>query len=670
MRNALNTLDVKGCPIISIEGLKITHKTLYLDISSTEIRSLSGLKKNKIAKLIANSTKISNLKGFAALEGCYSISLLSTPVSKHKNFVLSLYILLGDQLTSINGKTIPNSIKQRAKKYPPIAKKLINEGWMAVYPCPSYDELENLRQQYVVEHKEEVLPDIFSVPEEDDSQDLHVFDIDKRLEKARKEQLENFEMLINAFSNITTSLNPLTDGFEEKKSKGEKKDFSTKVQQIMDFYGYNIDPMNKSASILRNIENLLSVSCHRMEDFPEIYGDTYMTDQSKNGVSELENSVIKNRQSIHGIEAEVTSLDIGLENKDVTLTPIKNNKEMKAVRKGAKDHVIHDDHKISEINDITDDYIISEIKGAGSPKDERTMEAIENVSELIDKSSPVPKVIFKGVVPVPDLDNTESRNIIAETDASSDIFDKPPSILENKSYAKDIYKKSTAQIIKAETKNNEESTLKLECVEEEEDTLPVVIVDDNEEDTLPVHEEKIEETSHEERETISLERGTITGGGTIINTSNAGSYKDGTLLSVSADEYDDDELGFILDDEDESVGNEEKTVNDHAKLILPAESGHEKLPVKSIYNADKNIKGTLERESSINNAQSDQSYQRNEKSTDISNEQLTAISSDMSTALSNEQSTAILKEMSTILSGDQGDSDDELGFNFSEDDDE
>ncbi|KAK8889870.1 hypothetical protein M9Y10_034624 [Tritrichomonas musculus] len=124
-----------------------------LDISDTDVSSLDGFPCFKHFKHFnADNTQISNLRNFKSLRSLTSISLKNTPVSKNKNYRLSLYIIIRN-LKQIDGQIIPDAIKAKAKQYPPIVEELINAGWIAEFPCPQIDTLIELCKQYGVEPK-------------------------------------------------------------------------------------------------------------------------------------------------------------------------------------------------------------------------------------------------------------------------------------------------------------------------------------------------------------------------------------------------------------------------------------------------------------------------------------------------------------------------------------
>ena len=125
--NSSGLADFSGEQYTTLKGVNIPLATKVLDISFTQITNFNGLKlRNSLNKIIADKTPITSLKGLANAPNCHSISLISTPISQELNYQLSLAILFGDSLVSIDGKAVKKSIILKAKQYPPIAKELIN----------------------------------------------------------------------------------------------------------------------------------------------------------------------------------------------------------------------------------------------------------------------------------------------------------------------------------------------------------------------------------------------------------------------------------------------------------------------------------------------------------------------------------------------------------------
>lgn len=124
-----------------------------LDISNTNVSSLDGFPSFKhIKHFNAENTQISNLKNFRSLRSLTSICMKNTPISKEKNYKLSLYLIIPN-LKQIDGQLVPEAIKTKVKQYPPIVEDLVNAGWIAEFPCPHVDTLIELCKQFGIKPK-------------------------------------------------------------------------------------------------------------------------------------------------------------------------------------------------------------------------------------------------------------------------------------------------------------------------------------------------------------------------------------------------------------------------------------------------------------------------------------------------------------------------------------
>ena len=93
-----------------------------LDVSYTPLESVDGLIYNKRLKhFIANKSEINTLRNFRCLRSVDSISMVGTPISRHPNYKLSLLLVIGDHLHLIDNKLIPQSVREKAMAYSPIA---------------------------------------------------------------------------------------------------------------------------------------------------------------------------------------------------------------------------------------------------------------------------------------------------------------------------------------------------------------------------------------------------------------------------------------------------------------------------------------------------------------------------------------------------------------------
>ena len=123
-----------------------------LNLTRTNFRTARAFPTlNSMTSLIADFSELENFENFLSFPKLAKISIKHTPVASKKNFKLSLYLLFGDSLSSINGTIISEEIRRKALEYPNFARDLINKGWIAVYPPPSDDEFDDLCQNYGID---------------------------------------------------------------------------------------------------------------------------------------------------------------------------------------------------------------------------------------------------------------------------------------------------------------------------------------------------------------------------------------------------------------------------------------------------------------------------------------------------------------------------------------
>jgi hypothetical protein len=123
----------------------------HLSIAGTYITSLEGLPVlPNLRSFIADHTGIDSFVNFAAISSATKVSLKGTPLSKERNFKLSLLLVCGPRLTSINGQMITGTIRQRSEQFPPFAAQFINKGWIAETPPPDSEGWRQLALRYSI----------------------------------------------------------------------------------------------------------------------------------------------------------------------------------------------------------------------------------------------------------------------------------------------------------------------------------------------------------------------------------------------------------------------------------------------------------------------------------------------------------------------------------------
>lgn len=135
-------------------GSQKALKTLILDDSP--ITSLHTLPMQPcMTTLSANRTKLNTLSGLSSQPRITNISFIDTPISRIENFRLSVILAVGLRVSEINGKRVSKTERRMAKSFPPIAKYLVNAGWVVSYPPPSDVDFRYLADQFEIQANDE-----------------------------------------------------------------------------------------------------------------------------------------------------------------------------------------------------------------------------------------------------------------------------------------------------------------------------------------------------------------------------------------------------------------------------------------------------------------------------------------------------------------------------------
>ncbi|OHS95035.1 hypothetical protein TRFO_10752 [Tritrichomonas foetus] len=212
-------------------------------------------------------------------------------------------------ITIVNGKLLPQNIKQQSLKYPFVAAKLINAGWLATSRIPTDEEFEALCNEYNISplnnyytHEEEEEDSEIQI-EEDDAERFEdilrgfYIEHDKIVSRARRycglevpeEEEDTFDIedteedFLEPISSSNTNSNPnlhdtsLNDQIcIEKTQNGEvierfgdendstsdsyqQPNLVSRVAEILRRNGLKVDPGNEHEDVLK----LLSELCDR-----------------------------------------------------------------------------------------------------------------------------------------------------------------------------------------------------------------------------------------------------------------------------------------------------------------------------------------------------------------------------------------------------------------------
>lgn len=152
-------LSMKG--VLNFSGIKTDnlsrignqHALVELVLNDSSITSFGTLQAQKRLKsIIADNSKVQVLSGLSIQPRLSSVSLRNTPVSKDEYFRVELLVVVGPRLSLINGSPVTPNERRMAQSYPPIARRLVESGWVLQYPPPSKYDFIYLAKQFKIEN--------------------------------------------------------------------------------------------------------------------------------------------------------------------------------------------------------------------------------------------------------------------------------------------------------------------------------------------------------------------------------------------------------------------------------------------------------------------------------------------------------------------------------------
>ena len=281
-------VNLAGENITSLKELGTLKLMNSLDLSYSTIYSIEGLKvQPNLKTFIADKSSLTSFKNFFSIGTVTKISLKETPISEMPTFLLNIAIVLPN-VTIVNDKILPNSIRNKARKYPKEAAMLINAGWIATYPVPDDDEFTKLLVKYNINVRSEDFEQMMNI-EEEDIDEFDYFRIinsvnederldamlnnfyakhDKIVSKAKRycgfevaegDDIDEEEDTEEDVSEPTSSINSikkvlnnelLMDDFDKETN------LLARISEILKENGYEIDPDDEKNSILTLIEKM------------------------------------------------------------------------------------------------------------------------------------------------------------------------------------------------------------------------------------------------------------------------------------------------------------------------------------------------------------------------------------------------------------------------------
>ncbi|KAK8894874.1 hypothetical protein M9Y10_023314 [Tritrichomonas musculus] len=149
LNGVLNFTGVSTTDLTQLGSQKALKKLILDDSSITSLHTLPV--QPNMTSLSANNTKLNTLSGLSSQPRITSISFIDTPISRVENFRLSVILAVGLRLYDINGVRVSKTERRMAKSFPPVAKYLVNAGWVVAYPPPSEFDFRYLADQFGIQ---------------------------------------------------------------------------------------------------------------------------------------------------------------------------------------------------------------------------------------------------------------------------------------------------------------------------------------------------------------------------------------------------------------------------------------------------------------------------------------------------------------------------------------
>lgn len=217
------TLVFKNIKMPSID-IGVQKALIMLEVHDTDLTSFEALKPQPMLKEICvSNTPISNFKGLGAQTKLANLNFVNTPISDQKFFRLAALVAIGPKLSVINDVNVTRTERLKAQCYPPIAKKLLDEGWILQYPVPSKEDFQFAAQKFNINY-------------------------------------EDSELEVSKYDNISTS--PIsTKGKKSKQKNNEQKSFVEEAAEILLPLGFAIrSGENMVSDIIDSVDSLIQIA--------------------------------------------------------------------------------------------------------------------------------------------------------------------------------------------------------------------------------------------------------------------------------------------------------------------------------------------------------------------------------------------------------------------------
>lgn len=147
--NSKGKLDWRGVKFQDLRGLGSQKKLQFLDISYSEIQSLHTMQPQPaLREIVADYSSLKTFAGISNQPKLSRFSFTNTPLAQTKNSRLAAIIVMGTMASVINGKAVTAKERKIAASYPPVAKYLIESGWVLQYPPPNIFDFQFLADEF------------------------------------------------------------------------------------------------------------------------------------------------------------------------------------------------------------------------------------------------------------------------------------------------------------------------------------------------------------------------------------------------------------------------------------------------------------------------------------------------------------------------------------------
>lgn len=214
----------RGVTFKDFKKLGVQKKLQVLDISNSEIESLITMQPQPLLReIIADNSMLSSFAGISRHPRLSSFSFKGTPLYHVENSRMAAIVAIGPHVITINGKPVTKKERRIAETYPPIARNLIESGWVLQSPPPNIYDFQFLADEFGIDVKREEL---------EARRDHHINDRLEPPEHSAASILSEELLDISFAEDVARLLRPL--GFAIRHGSGKGRDVVRAVSSIVD----------------------------------------------------------------------------------------------------------------------------------------------------------------------------------------------------------------------------------------------------------------------------------------------------------------------------------------------------------------------------------------------------------------------------------------------------